>query len=184
MMASGVTRRMVLAVPLLALAAPLGAAEESLRVGGFVLRPPPGWRRVPPGSRFRTAEFFVAGTDATDGPRNGHAVVYHFKPGAGGAIEANLERWRRQFVEAPEVLIEHFVEAGRTLHLFEASGTFLAGRPGGPKRELAGHTFIGAILSGEAGRVFVRFIAPEALARRHRDGVRSMLLGALGKAKP
>ena len=55
---------------------------------------------------------------------------------------------------------------------------------GGPKREMAGHTFIGGILEGEAGRVFVRFIAPEALARRHRAAVRAMLLGALGGAKP
>ena len=155
----------------------LGTDEARVEAADFVLRIPAGWRRRPPGSSFRLAEFAVPGQA---GSGEGYAVIYVFKPGAGSGIEANLERWRRQFSDGPPAQIEDFAEAGRALPLFEAEGTFLAGPSGGAKRRVPGHAFIGGILQSAAGRVFVRFIAPIALARAEHDGVRTMLLNALG----
>ena len=99
-------------------------------------------------------------------------------PAAGGSVAANLARWQEQFQEPAEQIsaeIERKTFGRHVVHYFEASGTFLAGRPGGAKRPYPHHTLIGAIVESPDGHVFVRFVAPDALAAGARADFRRMM---------
>src|SRR3954469_19341734 len=56
---------------------------------------PPGLRRVPPKSPMRKASFEVP--HAKEDKEDGELAVFYFGPGQGGSIDANVDRWVKQF---------------------------------------------------------------------------------------
>jgi hypothetical protein len=104
---------------------------------------------------------------------DGIAVFYQFPPGLGGSAERNIARWHSQFKEPNETLgatVETREAAGRQLHYFRATGT-LIGRDG----EMPGYALHVALLDGPAGRAFVRFVAPKAVARANAAAFRKLI---------
>jgi hypothetical protein len=123
---------------------------------------PPGLKRVPPKSPMRKASYEVprAKGDADDG----ELAVFYFGPGEGGSIEANVDRWVKQFsgVDPGDVkradreangLREHTVEIVR--------GTFDAGQMSiaapGQKKDYA---LEGAIVEAPSGAYFFKMTGP------------------------
>ncbi len=155
------------------------AGHESVRVGGFVFEPPPGWQRLAPTSAMRKAQFRVPGSDVgSDSGSDGGVVFYHFAPGRGGTTEANIERWYLQFSEPRDELEaedEERLWGGRRLHLFRAAGTYRGRGLDGAPLEVPDFAFLGAILEAPSGRVFVRFVAPKELAATEAEGFRRMV---------
>ena len=144
-------------------------------VGAFRFTAPSGWQQIAPRSRMRKAEFEVP--DPAGGGA-GHCTFYHFGPGRGGSVDANMTRWREQFQEPAQQIkaeVERKSFGRNVLHYFQASGTFLAGRPGGPKRAVPDHTLMAAIIESAEGHVFIRFVASDALAGRARRDFRRMV---------
>jgi hypothetical protein len=152
-------------------------AGERFSVGDFDFEAPPGWQRVAPPSAMRKAQFRVP---ALTGGRDGTVVFYRFAPGAGGSTEANIARWRGQFAEPAERLDAHLEQAerqGRPVHIFRASGTFIGDDGQGGRVEVPDYVFFGAILEGASGNVFIRFVAPKALAERNRAAFSALVAG-------
>jgi hypothetical protein len=166
---------LLIAVALGGVGASSAWSADEFSVGGLAFTAPAGWRRVPPPSPMRKAMFRV---ENPSGGSDGAVTFYHFGPGRGGGAEANLARWRRQFTEPPDRLdarIETTELGGHRVHLFRAAGTFLSGAPGGPKTELPNYGFLGAIIEGPGGDVFIRLVAPGPLADMAEPAFRAMV---------
>ncbi len=71
--------------------------------------------------------------------------------------------------------VETRESGGRRLHYFRATGT-LRGRDGARP----GYSLHAALLDGPAGRAFVRFVAPRALADANEAEFRKLIDDAFG----
>ena len=153
------------------------SAAES--IGGDVelaairLKAPDTWSRNQPRSQFVAAEFSLprAEGDTADG-----RLTISM---AGGSVEANLERWRGQFVDKPAQDSEEALDvAGTTVTVVDLSGTF-NDQPGpfapGVKRE--GYRMIGAVIpvAGQGQLYFVKAYGPEQTPAQHADSIRAFL---------
>ena len=161
----------------LASTGPRAGEGARFRVGDFDFRAPSGWQRVAPLSAMRKAQFRVP---ASAGGSDGTVVFYRFPPGVGGSVEANIARWQGQFTEPAERLESHLERSereGRRVYLFRASGTFIGNDGQGGRVEVPDYAFMGAILEGAGGNVFIRFVAPKALADRNQAAFRALVAG-------
>jgi len=94
--------------------------------------------------------------------------------GAGGSIEANLDRWKSQFSEnTAETKVEVKTIANQTVHLIDLTGTFVDA-PGGmfsnaPKIERKDYRMLGAIVQTKGkGNYFVKFYGPISLVEKNQ----------------
>jgi len=162
-------------VSMLGSAARPGLAGDQFEVAGFSFTAPSARVRQPAASAMRKAQFLVPNS----GPGfDGIVIFYQFPPGLGGSAERNIARWYSQFKGPKETLgakIETREDDGRRLYYFRATGT-LMGRDG----EMPGYALHVALLDGPAGRAFVRFVAPKAVARINEAAFRKLIDGAFG----
>lgn len=138
----------------------LTAADPvEFRVGAFEFSRPAGWKWIVPSSGMRKAQLEVPG----ENHEKAEITFFHFGPGQGGSVNANVERWFSQFPGGRTSRSE--ASQGRTLvHYVQAQGTFQSGMPGGPTTPLEAYALEGAILQdAQSGDVFVKMTGPEAL---------------------
>jgi hypothetical protein len=100
-----------------------------------------------------------------DGDReDGEVSVFHFGPGKGGDVRANLERWEKQFSDVAKANVRQNEKTinGFAVHLLEIDkGTFASGMPGGPSKPTPGYGLLGAIVETPAGNYFFKLTGPE-----------------------
>ncbi|MEO6603287.1 MAG: hypothetical protein ABIQ16_25610 [Polyangiaceae bacterium] len=124
---------------------------------------PPGLRRVPPKSPMRKASFEVP--HAKEDKEDGELAVFYFGPGQGGTIDANVDRWVKQFsgVAPGDVKRADREANGLRQHTVEIEhGTFDAGQMSmgpatGPKKDFA---LMGAIVEAPSGAYFFKMTGP------------------------
>lgn len=155
------------------------ARAEDVKVGPFTFRPPASWGVSIPTSPMRKAELHIPDHDG----KGGTCSFFHFGAGQGGTPEANIERWYGQFQEPRDKLdakVTVETVGGTRLHLFRANGTFLSGMPGGPTTPEPNTMLLGAVLESGQGHVFVRCVAPTALALESQPAFLAMVKSPLG----
>ena len=171
------TRRAAIGLVLVAAVASAHAAE-TFQVGPFLFTEPQDWRRMRPPNPVRKAQFRIRNPA---GGNDGIAIFFHFGPGVGGEPAANITRWYSHFKEpraALDATVEHVAIDGGARHLFYARGTFVAAGADGKRREVPDHALLAAMLESRDGAVFVRLVAPAALAAGVRDAFRQMIVTA------
>lgn len=86
----------VLAIALLVAVPVLSGAENTKKVVAkdITLNVPANWKQSPASNNLRTAQFALP---AVDGDKDDAELVVYFFGGAGGGVNANLERWSGQF---------------------------------------------------------------------------------------
>jgi len=144
------------------------------QVGGFNFDRPSGWKWIVPSSSMRKAQLSVSS------PEGGVADVtfFHFGPGQGGGVQANVDRWFAQFGNSNTSQSEEKVDATRVVHV-QASGTFQSGMPGGPTTPLENYALRGAILvDSEKGDVFVKMTGPAAVVESAASAFDEMVRAA------
>jgi hypothetical protein len=143
-----------------AVAASVFAIEPSeFKVGGFNFDRPSGWKWVVPSSSMRKAQLSVPGAEGG----TADVTFFHFGPGQGGGVQANVDRWFAQFGNSKTSQSEEKVDATRVVHV-QARGTFQSGMPGGPTTPLENYALLGAILGDDQnGDVFVKMTGPAAV---------------------
>ncbi|MEQ9643585.1 MAG: hypothetical protein RIM84_26440 [Alphaproteobacteria bacterium] len=165
-------RRLLTGLLFCLLAVPAGAAP--VEVGGLTFTMPESWIAQTPASPMRKAQYEVPNPVGAPGV----VTFFHFGAARGGTAQANIERWYRQFQE-PRDYLDADVTRGTVgdlvVHRFRATGTFLSGRPGGPKTAMPDTTLRAAVFEGRDGNVFVRFVAPTGLSKAHADGFDQMV---------
>lgn len=115
-------------------AAPCAAAGAKLAFVGLEANAPAAWTIVPPETAKRLAQFKI--TTPGQG-MTAQVVVFYFGQGEGGTAEANIERWRGQFVVDPETspiipVIDRFQSNGMTVTTAELRGAYARGIGVGP----------------------------------------------------
>ena len=171
---------------------PTGAAQApaqgpafTIADGSLSLEAPEGFVRVRPSSGMVETEFGIPsegkGTDGAELPPGRMTVM-----GAGGSIQANIDRWCGQFTQPDggdtkdKTVTKTFKVAGATVTMVDIQGTYLD-QPGGP---FAGGKTIqrpsyrmlaGIVETPDAGNYFLKFYGPAATVEKHADGFKKML---------
>ena len=86
----------VLALAILVTAPALQGAEKTKKVAAkdITLNVPTSWKQSPASNNLRTAQFAIP---KVEGDKDDAELVVYFFGGAGGGVNANLERWSGQF---------------------------------------------------------------------------------------
>ena len=167
--------------------APVGAlAQEEVRAfriaeGGFSLEAPTGWKRVQPKSGIVETEFAVPSEG--DAPAGRMTVM-----GAGGSVQANVERWYGQFTQPDgkatkdKAATKTLKIAGCQVTMVDISGTYKdapAGPfAGGKAVDRPDYRMLAAIVETPAkGNYFLKFYGPGKTVAAHADGFRGMVEG-------
>jgi hypothetical protein len=169
----------ICALGLLLFTAAALAADAKFKVGEFTFERPAKWESVETTSQMRKAQLKV--NDA-DKKQSAEVVFFHFGPSNGGGVQANVERWYRQF-EGPREKIgakSEEVKVGKhKVTYVQAEGTFLSGMPGGPQTPQPNYALRGAIVESTEGDVFVKMTGPAALVKSSEADFKKMVESAL-----
>jgi hypothetical protein len=168
------------------LAAPARAANDprvfAIAQGAFTLEAPAGWQRVAPKSGIVETEF------AIPGPGEADALGRMTVMGAGGSVQANIDRWFGQFSQPDggatkeRATTKKMQVAGCDVTLVDVGGTYkdMPGGPfaGGAAIERPGYRMLAAIIeTPDGGNQFLKFYGPAATVGPHVDGFRQMVEG-------
>jgi len=87
-------------------------------------------------------------------------------PGGAGSVEANIDRWEKQFVDADKRTPKAKVEKRKGLNVdvtrVEVSGRFFAGMPGAAaKTEKPNYRLLGAIVTVPDASYYFKLTGPE-----------------------
>jgi hypothetical protein len=142
-------------------AAPAPTATSALPPVEITWLDPPAWKKSDRPSAMRKATYVIP--RARGDSEDGELGVFYFGPGQGGGIEANVERWVKQFKDVPadRVRREDRRANGLVEHVVEIeSGTFNANSMGGPEKLRQNYALLGAIVEAPSGAYFFKLTGP------------------------
>ena len=155
------------------------AAEAKFKVSEFTFQRPEKWEAVETASAMRKAQLKI--NDA-EKKTSAEIVFFHFGAGGGGGLQANIDRWYRQFEGSREAIKARSEEAKVGKHKItyvQAEGTFNSGMPGGPTTPMKDYALRGAIIESGEGDVFVKLTGPAALVKASEADFKKMVESAL-----
>jgi hypothetical protein len=157
---TSVTRNLAAILVLATMAANGWAQARTGSAGDVKWVVPKTWTDLA-GSSMRVATYKVP---AAKGAEPGEVAVFFFGPGQGGSIDANVERWGRQFEGTPKPTRSLKRVNGMQLTLVQIAGTYLA--PGGPMMQSQGkkpdYRLLAAIVEAPGGLIFFKLTGPAA----------------------
>ena len=128
------------------------------------VRQPAAWKRSPPSSSMRLAQFQVP---AAPGSGPAAFIVYYFGPGQGGSASANIARWTGQFsapgggAATPEVSRRE--TSGMPVTVVRLQGDYARGVGTGPVGTARPDQVLrAAIIESSRGNVIVQLHGPAA----------------------
>jgi hypothetical protein len=145
--------------------------------GTYQLTAPESWLSRQPRSRIIEHEFSVPPSKGDD--QEGRVTVM----GAGGSLEANIDRWYQQFSQPDgsnskeRAKIEKREIAGQEVTVVDLSGTYMdrAG-PMAPGIERPNYRLLGAIVQTKNnGNHFIKFYGPQRTVTDNADAFTKML---------
>lgn len=147
------------------------AAASKGTAGGIEWTVPAPWSAGAAGP-MRVATYALPPTTAS-----GECAVFFFGAGQGGSVEANVERWSKQFEGAPAPARSLATVAGLRVTKVEIGGAYLA--PGGPMMQSTGkrpgYRLLGAIIEAPAGNVFFKLTGPAATVAAAKKDFETLL---------
>jgi len=157
------------------------AAAFPIAAGSLSLEAPEGFKQVQPKSAMIEAEFAVPSEGELQA---GRMTVM----GAGGTIEANVDRWCGQFTQPDggetkaKLTKKSLKVAGCGVTVVDIPGTYLdqPGGPfaGGPAVKRPGYRMLAAIVeTPDKGNFYLKFYGPAATVERHAAGFQKMVEG-------
>jgi hypothetical protein len=159
------------------------AAVPLMADSGAGLRwtPPANWKSE--GQRpMRLATYSVP--PASGDPEGGECGVYYFGLGQGGSVDANMERWIGQFLEADGkpskagAKLEKKTIHGLKVTTVDVSGAYTGmGGPAAPPGAAPkpGYRLLGAIVEASQGSIFFKFTGPAKTVARNESAFEKML---------
>ncbi|HEX5227810.1 MAG TPA: hypothetical protein VFW44_08875 [Bryobacteraceae bacterium] len=116
-------------------------------------------------------------------PPDAECGVYYFGQGQGGSVQANLDRWIGQFLQADGKSSKSAAKiAKRTQHGLEVTTVDVSGSytgMGGPTAQpgpaVSGYRLLGAIVEGPQGSIFFKFVGPAKTITQNQPAFDKML---------
>ena len=136
---------------------------------------PKGWTAEAP-RQMRAATYRVPA--AAGDAEAGECGVYFFGSGQGGTVEANLDRWTKQFEPAahPPKITKETIN-GLSVTRVDVSGTYTGA--GGPmataKTAKPGYRLLGAVVEAPEGLVFFKFTGPAKTVTANQAAFQGLL---------
>lgn len=134
-------------------------------------RLPGGWTAGPPSSPMRLAEISIPAADGD--PEGGTIAVF---PEIGGGVEANIERWYKQFTQPDgsptkdAAKVEFLTaESGLDIILVDVGGTFDGSTMMSQMESQENWRLLGAIVKAPTGLVFLKGTGPAATMDAARE---------------
>jgi hypothetical protein len=152
----------------------------TLAEGKIVLKTPKEWVRKKPSNRIVEHEFETPPVEGDKLPGRITAM------GAGGTVEANIDRWVGQFTQPDgkstkdKTVIQKLKVAGQEVHYVDIPGTY-KDAPGGPFSGTTavmrdGYRMLGAIIVTEkSGNYFVKYYGPKATVAQNEKLFKEMV---------
>ena len=142
---------------------------------------PKGWLTEITGG-MRLATYIVPGATRE---ADAECAVYYFGPGAGGGVDANLERWVGEFEDHRQQELKRREVRGMKLVVLEVAGTFRGHtmRTDAAAGPHAGWALRGAIAQGPRGDLFFKLTGPAATVNAAARPFEAML-SSLAPASP
>lgn len=178
---------LMFAMPALFCGKAIGAGEEqpqtaeqetvAVVIGSAKYDVPKSWKRQQTGRRFRVAAFALP---LAEGDKDAaEVIVFHFGKGQGGSVEANLDRWKKQFREREnEDKVETIKAGGMEMTVLDMTGTYLY-RPAPFVQEVTprnGYRMVNAIVPlPKDGPYFIRMVGPKNSVAAQVEGLHKML---------
>jgi hypothetical protein len=137
---------------------------------------PPAFKRVPPSNPMRKAAFIVPRSEGDN--EDGELTVFYFGPGQGGSIDANVDRWVKQFGEVkPSDVKRADREAnGLRQHTVELeSGTFSSGMGMGGSKPKENFGLVGGIVETPSGAYFFKMTGPSKTVKKAKPDFYKLL---------
>jgi len=154
-------------------AAPTNAPVPTPTASGFPAAEitwvdPPAWKRAARVSPMRKATFHIPHVDPDK--EDAELGVFYFGPGQGGTIDANVDRWVKQFSDVTPDRVKRADRQANGLaqHTVEIeSGTFNANSMGMGQGQTkpalkTGYVLLGAIVEAPSGPYFFKITGPQA----------------------
>lgn len=143
-------------------------AGQPLAIDNVSFTVPGGWvaKPVPPGG-FIDAEFALPKAEGDDA--DGRLTLSR----AGGAVEANIDRWRGQFGGKPEKdEVKTLEVAGAQVTWVDLAGEFNDSRgPVAPPKMKAGYRMLAAIIPAGDFSIFVKATGPQKTLESHAESL-------------
>lgn len=160
-----------------ALSGPAAAPSAAKQGIDLAWTDPPTWRRSPRVIPMRKATYEVPRADKD--LEDGECGVFYFGVGMGGTIDANIDRWVKQFKDLPADKVKRADRSANGLveHTVEVeSGSFNA-NPMGRGGEMLKPNFglLGAIVEEPSGEYFFKLTGPAATVAKARADFYKML---------
>ena len=162
------------------------AAESKspdLAVGGLTFKAAAPWQVKKEPRRMSAGGLTIPGKEKAPGIE---ADFYHFGIGGGGGVEANVQRWQKQFSpgddgKLPEPKREEITIGGKKVLFVTFKGTFLSGSVMDAKRTpVPGYTMTGVIVpSDDAGDTFIKISGPDAAMAAAEADIKKLVASAL-----
>ncbi len=150
---------------------------ESVEIAGYSFKSPSNWKSSTPTSKMRKAQFNVSGEEG----KEAEVAFFYFGGGGAGGVKANVDRWMKQFEEAKERIIKRTTIGETPVTYVQAHGTFLSGRPFGPKTPKPNFALLAAIVEGENGSIFIKMTGPKQTVESQVSVMKKMVLDSLDK---
>jgi hypothetical protein len=138
---------------------------------------PPEWKRSERVSPMRKATYVIP--HAASEKEDGELGVFYFGPGQGGGIDANMDRWVKQF---PDAKLDEVKRADRTVnglvaHTVEIdSASFNANMMGRGEAKLKpDYALLGAIVEAPSGAYFFKLTGPKATVAAAKPAFEKLL---------
>jgi hypothetical protein len=143
---------------------------------GLHWTPPPGWKSE--GSTPMRVATYVLPTGPND---RAECAVYFFGQGKGGTVDANMDRWKGQLVDAAgkpsKADIQKKTIHGLNVTTIDTTGNYTG--MGGPMNASptvhANYRLLGAIVEGPGGSIFVKFTGPARLMAANLKNFEQMI---------
>ncbi len=149
--------------------------------GALNFQAPGEWTKVQPRVGFIEAEFSIPKEEGD--PKNGRLTIM----GAGGSVDANIERWYAQFTQpdggetSEAANVEEMTINEMTVHMVDISGTYMdtSGGPFDPnakKVEREDYRMVAAIIETSSnGNYFIKMYGPKTTMEKHLEGFKGMI---------
>lgn len=157
----------------------LGAAEKTKTVTAkdIKLTVPTSWKQGEVTNRLRTAQFEIP---AAEGDKDAAELVVYFFGGAGGGVDANLQRWAGQFQPAGK---KQQIYQGKSnqgeYHLIDITGVY--NKPIGPPVQrmtnpTPGYQMLGIVLLvKDKGNYFLKLTGPQKTVATAAEALRKAI---------
>jgi len=140
--------------------------------GDITWSDPPSWKRSLKQVPMRKATYQIP--HAPKDKEDAELGIFYFGAGQGGTVDANVERWVKQFSDVPVDKVKRADRSANGLvqHTVEiASGTFNASSMmQGPSKPKENFALLGAIIEAPSGEYFFKLTGPaETVAAARAD---------------